>query len=232
MKYLKRFNLRGEKSILDWCKEFNLNDYTINVDDSVDTKSYNYIFISNKKLGKIPIQFGKVIGDFYCSNNKLTSLKGCPKEVSGRFDCSINRLVTLEGGPESVGENVNCMHNILTSLQGAPLGTVKEFICDFNLLVNLIGCTENVSTYFSCIGNKLLTLDGMPKMAKSSTFICYSNPIHEVYELFETCERYKASLDYNYWRDGKINKRRFELACKEAGIVAPDSISGYEYIDL
>ena len=34
----------------------------------------------------------KVIGDFDCNKNKLTSLAGAPKTVAGYFDCKDNNL--------------------------------------------------------------------------------------------------------------------------------------------
>jgi hypothetical protein len=57
-------------------------------------------------------------GSFNCNNNKLTSLKGCPKIVGGDFFCSNNLLTSLEGAPEIIGVDFFCTFNNLTSLEG------------------------------------------------------------------------------------------------------------------
>ena len=41
---------------------------------------------------------------FYCQDNLLTDLVGCPKKVS-EFSCDNNRLTSLIGCPVSVGGN-------------------------------------------------------------------------------------------------------------------------------
>jgi len=56
-------------------------------------------------ITKIPFKFGKVSGDFYCSDNQLTTLKGVPQNVGGDFYCSYNQLTTVEGAPQNVGGN-------------------------------------------------------------------------------------------------------------------------------
>ncbi len=64
-------------------------------------------------MGKQPEH---VNGSFFCSYNKLTSLKGGPSSVGGNFNCHGNKLTSLEGAPSSVGGNLSCFNNKLTSL--------------------------------------------------------------------------------------------------------------------
>jgi hypothetical protein len=71
-------------------------------------------------------------GDFFCSNNQLTSLVGAPKTVGGEFDCSYNNLTSLIGAPSNVGGNFYCDNNKLTSLVGAPKTVGGDFYCGFN----------------------------------------------------------------------------------------------------
>ena len=52
-----------------------------------------------------------VDGDFYCGNNRLTSLINSPKYVTGNFGCSSNRLTSLEGAPKTVGGDFYCRLN-------------------------------------------------------------------------------------------------------------------------
>ena len=47
------------------------------------------VYITNKNITSIDIQFGKVTGNFNCNGCKsLTSLKGSPKVVGRDFNCS------------------------------------------------------------------------------------------------------------------------------------------------
>ena len=62
--------------------------YTINDDGSIDV--VGTVNLSNRNLTKIPFNFGKVSGGFFCYNNQLTSLKGSPNTVGGGFDCYSN----------------------------------------------------------------------------------------------------------------------------------------------
>ena len=73
-----------------------------------------------------------VDGNFFCYNNKLTSLENCPKTVGGSFDCSYNDLTSLAGSPSSVGRNFDCSYNELTSLEFAPKTVGGFFDCRYN----------------------------------------------------------------------------------------------------
>ena len=77
-----------------------------------------------------PIRFWN--GNFFCSDNQLTSLEGCPSEVGGYFDCSSNQLTSLEGCPSEVGGNFSCRNNQLTSLEGCPSEVGGDFSCYYN----------------------------------------------------------------------------------------------------
>jgi len=93
-------------------------------------------------LTKIPINFTEVGGNFYCNNNKLTSLEGSPKEVGGYFYCGGNKLTSLVDAPRKVGGSFYCFKNKLSSLEGAP---------------------EKVGGNFECWGNKLKSTKGKPE---------------------------------------------------------------------
>ncbi len=83
------------------------------------------------------IQFGEVTGNFVCSDNNLTSLKGCPKKVGGDFLCLYTKIKNLEGGPEEVAGSYLCHMNALTSLKGAPKVVGKTFSCYLHCLTTL-----------------------------------------------------------------------------------------------
>ena len=107
------------------------------------------------------VKFGKINGDFDCSNNELASLEGAPIEVEGSFNCSNNKLTSLEGAPIVVEGSFNCSNNKLTSLEGAPRG-VHKFNCSGNLLTGLDGGPDIVSRgEYKCSKNKLTSLKGL-----------------------------------------------------------------------
>ena len=104
-----------------------------------------------------------VVGNFYCFKNNLTSLEGAPKEVGGDFYCYGNQLTSLKGGSQVVGSSFDCSWNKLTSLEGAPQNVGKGFYCDNNDLTSLEGAPQTVGGGFSCSINKLTSLKGAPK---------------------------------------------------------------------
>jgi len=101
--------------------------YTINDDGSIDVEGD--VDLSRKKLTKIPFNFGKVSGNFYCCYNQLTTLKGSPNTVGGNFYCYYNQLTTLKGASNNVGGGFYCYNNKLTTLEGAPNTVGGNFHC-------------------------------------------------------------------------------------------------------
>jgi hypothetical protein len=250
MKYIKRFNEEvKERSIEDWCNKFNILNYEI-IDNSY-VKVNGDVYIISEDISKLPIKFNYVGGYFNCSNNRLTTLDGCPDKVGGSFYCGNNKLRKLKGAPKEVGGFFDCAVNQLTylkdldivtvrryfscagnklkSLEGGPKKVGENYICFNNKLTSLIGCANEVGD-LNCSNNKLITLEGCPE--KISGYLkCDENPIYEVYRIFKTYDRYKASMDYKYLRGTEIIKIRFDKACQDANInKVPDSIPGYKYI--
>ena len=84
-----------KEEILTICEKYGIENYTINLDGSIDVEGSVYLF--NMNLDKLPLKFNKVGGYFGCSNNNLTSLEGSPNYVGGSFSCSNNQLISLEG---------------------------------------------------------------------------------------------------------------------------------------
>ena len=83
-----------EKEIHDICKKYNIKDYTINPDGSIDVEGEVVILIF---INELPIKFNKVSGDFYCSYNNLSTLKNFPNEVCGETFLYGNPLKSLDG---------------------------------------------------------------------------------------------------------------------------------------
>ena len=120
--------LKSKNEIQQWLDKMEIEDYTINEDLTVDVDGN--VDLVKKGLTELPIQFGKVTGDFDCYSNNLESLKGSPKVVEGGFDCSHNQLTTLEGCPEIVEGWFYCEKNNLTSFEYLPLSVGGYLIHD------------------------------------------------------------------------------------------------------
>ena len=135
LKGYKIFESVNEEEIHSICKEYGIQNYNINTDGTIDVDGN--VDLYNKGLIKIPFNFNRVSGFFYCDNNQLTSLRGAPQSV-GDFYCHNNQLTSLEGAPQSV-RNFVCYDNQLTSLEGAPQNFDGVFYCHNNKLTNLNG---------------------------------------------------------------------------------------------
>jgi hypothetical protein len=70
----------------------------------------------------------EVGANFYCHNNKLTSLEGAPREVGASFYCYDNQLTSLEGAPRKVGGYFCCPNNPLPQLILDNMDMIKEII--------------------------------------------------------------------------------------------------------
>src|SRR3990167_9344013 len=148
--------LKTKEAIKTWLDEMGIENYTINKNLTVDVNGS--VTLSNKNLKKIPVQFGKVGGTFYCDNNQLTSLEGAPQKVGGTFYCDNNQLTSLNGAPQKVGGTFSCHSNQLTSLEGAPQEVGGTFYCGSNQLTSLNGAPQKVGESFYCDNNKLTSI--------------------------------------------------------------------------
>jgi hypothetical protein len=175
MRNLKRFeSFQNEDSIIDLCSKYGIRNYaifsdgSIRVDGSVELRG-------DLELKKLPLTFRKVIGDFDCSDNNLTTLEGCPTDVGGYFDCSGNRLTSLEYSPNKIGGDYVCTAvSTITSLEGLENSTIGgildvTYCTDINDILNLPNCN-------------LYSLKGFPK--KAGSFWCADTPIFPIYKKF------------------------------------------------
>ena len=88
----------SEQEIHDICEEYNIKNYSINPDGSIDVEGDVVILIFINELpNELPIKFNKVNGNFYCSYNNLSTLKNFPNEVSGETFLYGNPLKSLDG---------------------------------------------------------------------------------------------------------------------------------------
>ena len=127
------------------CDKFNITNYTINQDGSIDVNGN--VDIHRLGLTELPLKFNRVNGHFYCSYNKLTTLDGSPKYVIGDFHCNNNKLTTLEYSPEYVGGDFDCDYNYLTDLKFSPKNIYGDFDCIGNVLTDNY-CSSNIEGTF------------------------------------------------------------------------------------
>ena len=128
MKYLRLFESFENTDIVDICKQYNISNYVVNTDGSIDVDKDVRLY--NKNLTKLPLKFNKVNG-FSCNNNQLTSLEGCPKEVNGNFSCSSNKLTSFEFAPKIIRGNFYCVNNNIKSFEYFPSFVKNMFYCFF-----------------------------------------------------------------------------------------------------
>ena len=104
------------------------------IKDYIRNGSKESLELSNMNLIELPAILKNVtVGrNFFCSNNKLTSLINSPSIVVGSFYCGSNQLISLKGAPKSVGRDFFCSNNNLTSLEGAPTYVGGSFSCGNN----------------------------------------------------------------------------------------------------
>ena len=129
---LKNLSIGKRAQIVKWLDSFGIKNYTINDNLTIDVNGY--VNLINQSLTCFPsfIKFNEVSGDFYCYNNQLTSLEGCPTIVCGSFNCANNQLTSLEGCPRTVGYDFYCYNNQLISLEGCPTTVGGSFYCRYN----------------------------------------------------------------------------------------------------
>lgn len=125
--------LETRKEIEDWLNKYEIKNYIINddltvdVDGSINLSSVKFIplksssgqiqkieMIYDKRflLDEIQVQFNICTKDFVCKTNALKSLKGCPRIVKGNFDCSKNKILISLEHLGFVGQTLICDDNL------------------------------------------------------------------------------------------------------------------------
>ena len=124
----------------------------------------------------------KVIGNFICYGNELTSLKGCPY-VGGHFICKSTKITSLDGVQKRIFGNFDCSNNdSLVNLKGSPKRILGDFNCDCcRNLVELHSDIDYVGgdcSIQSC--PKLQSLDGSPKEVVGGFMVYYCDNIKSI----------------------------------------------------
>jgi hypothetical protein len=238
MKYLKLFESFNKEYIDAICRKYDITNYKINEDGTIDVDG-DVDLTSRINSERLPLKFSNVTGDFWCDDNQLTSLEGCPKSVGGSFYCDVNKLTSLEGCPKSVGGSFHCDVNRLTSLEGCPKSVVDSFYCFSNKLTSLEGCSESVGGNFWCYNNKLTSLEGCPKSVGGEfklTYLGHNNPCSLIYEEWIDTDRRDELLDmmkdYDFLRGETINWYLLEAFFNDAGLEIPNKEGLQKYYTI
>jgi hypothetical protein len=147
------------ETIHDICKRYNITNYTINDDGSINVNGR--VDLHNKGLTELPLTFNKVSGDFFCRFNQLTTLKGSPRWVGGSFYCNYNQLTSLEFSPDYVGGNFYCNGNDLTNNYciAEIMGNFFTTLDQDGLVLNEYGKSTNYNEWRKLYKRKLILND-------------------------------------------------------------------------
>ena len=202
MKYIKLYE--SFEDIDSICKKYDIKNYTINSDGTVDIDGDVNLF--SKELTKLPLKFGNVSGYFNCIDNKLITLEGGPQSVGDGFYCNSNYLTSLEGCPISTG-SFDCSYNNLKSLEFCPQSVGGNFNCGNNKLISLEGGPQSVGGNFNFRSNQLKDLYGFPEFFDGNIYYD-SNPVEEILDLFDSYRLGKVIDLLNEYgviqQDGKV----------------------------
>ena len=224
MKSYKEFLMESEIDSI--CSEYNITNYTINDDKTIDVNGD--VYLCDRKLTKLPLKFRKVSGYFSCSYNNLISLEGCPSSIDGNFHCGHNQLTTLEGCPKSVNGSFTCFENMLTTLEGCPTMVGDEFDCSNNELKSLVGCPERIGAYFYCDDNKITDFNGISDFFDGG-FDCGGNSIYEIWSLFNDVRCIRLLNEFDVIQGNKIILDRLEEVYHQLGMEIPENIQFENY---
>lgn len=165
-----RVTPKTKEEVVQLLKKYNIENYSINEDLSVDVRGI--VDLSRENLEHIPINFNKVLHSFHCNFNNLKSLAGAPKEVGADFSCMRNKLTSLKHMPLKA-TSVDCSFNFLKSLDCLPLN-VETLRCDNNQITSLRGVFDTIHT-LTCTDNLLTSLKYCP--ADILNLDCSSNKL-------------------------------------------------------
>ena len=215
IKLFEQFN--NEQEIIDICNIYDIENYTINVDGSIDVDGD--VDLCDNILSKIPLLFNKISGNLFIYSCGLKTLEGFPNYIGGDLDISLNNLTSLDGCPEYIGGSLICYRNKLTSLYGCP-NYIKNIHCSNNKITTLIGIPNIVDGNLTLDENPISIIDTSIEV-KDKITISYTKFDKKIKSLSRNRLKilFEHGIDYDIFRkDGSINDSRLERMFKDFNI--------------
>ena len=152
----------------------------------------------------------------------------CKKYGITNWSINEDGLVDVDGGVNLYKKSLNKL-----PLKFGKVG--GNFWCNGNQLTTLEGCPTEVGGDIYCFNNQLTIINWKDIYTLYDTRIVLGdNPIYEIYNIFPDFKMFKASLEWNYFKEPNIIiKERILEACEvlseETGknIIVPEKIKGY-----
>lgn len=155
--------LNTKKEISIWLKKNGVEDYQINNDLTVNV--FKSVDLSRKGMDVLPINFGKIRGDFDISKNALKTLEGFPELIEGRLDASFNQIVDFKKSKlKKINGCCNLSHNKIQSLENFPKNVGESIYLQVNGLKDLKGLPEKINGVLNIMKNDLISMRGVPEI--------------------------------------------------------------------
>lgn len=213
MNFLRKYKKQNSSiKIKRLSDKYMICNYNLNDNDTIDVDEN--VYLHNKNLRKIPLDFNIVNGSFDCNDNRLRNLKKSPNIVSDFFDCSNNNLKSLKNAPSIVKSHFFCDENKLKSLKYCPGKVGGKFDCSFNRIESLEYYVWNNYNLY-CYYNNINTFDFFPSFKKNVIFD--HNPIYHIYMLFEDMNLIELTYYYDFAWDGVIQLERLKVFLDDCG---------------
>lgn len=137
---------KDKQKIIDWLNKYKVKGYTLVPDEKYGfvVNVIGDVHLYSRDLEFIQVKFGEVVGNFFCSFNKLNSLDFSPEFVVGGFFCNNNELTSLKNCPKTVNGTFDCSCNNLISLDYCPRYVSGVFYCDNNIELEEV---QNIKTF-------------------------------------------------------------------------------------
>ncbi len=209
----------SEQEIHEICRKYEIENYTINSDGSIDIHDYFTIYNSDKLP---PLKFNKIELSFALSDVKLETLENLPKYVGGFYDVSYNKLTSLEGFPLEVGTDIDVSENKLTNLEGIVSEVNGDLACESNKITTLKGFPMVIHGNLVLRNNPIKVIDSSIEVG-GDIYLYGTEFDDRIKEIENEQDKLKIlfehGVDYDIFRkDGSINDSRLEGLFKDFGL--------------
>ncbi len=133
----------NKKLIKSFCNRFNIKNYSINLDGSIDV--YGLVNLDGYIDEELQIKFNIVSGYFFCSNSKINSFKNFPNFIGGEFHFKNNIIDNFYGFPVVEGKAI-LNESIIKSLDGYKDSIDKLIFEDKEKVIRKIKLTKLLNT--------------------------------------------------------------------------------------